>query len=351
MADFLQSTARRVILQAYLSSDHVTPATGKTIPVQISKNGGAYGNPNAGATNATEIANGSYYVDLDTTDTGTLGPLIVRGTEGTIDPIVSINQVILAVPVVNLTQIGGDAQSATDLKDFADAGYDPSTNKVQGVVLTDTVTTYTGNTPQTGDAFARLGAPAGASVSADVAAIKTDTAAILVDTGTTLPATLATIAGYIDTEIGTIITNQGIIDGKIDTLDTNLDALIADIGANGSGLTAVPWNSAWDAEVESEVTDALTAFDAVTNTDLDALPTAVENADALLDRDMASGSDSGSTTVRTVRQALRLLRNKWSVSSGTLTVCKEDDTTASWTSTVTGTAGADPVTSSDPAGP
>lgn len=36
----------------------------------------------------------------------------------------------------------------------------------------------------TGDAFARLGAPAGASVSADVAAIKSDAAAILLDTGT-----------------------------------------------------------------------------------------------------------------------------------------------------------------------
>ena len=38
--------------------------------------------------------------------------------------------------------------------------------------------------PQTGDNFARLGAPAGASVSADVAAMKVDTAAILADTGT-----------------------------------------------------------------------------------------------------------------------------------------------------------------------
>jgi len=47
-----------------------------------------------------------------------------------------------------------------------------------------TIDTYTGNTKQTGDAFARLGAPAGASVSADVAAIKEDTAAILSDTGT-----------------------------------------------------------------------------------------------------------------------------------------------------------------------
>ena len=45
---------------------------------------------------------------------------------------------------------------------------------------------WTIGTAQTGDSFARLGAPAGASVSADVATVKSDTAAILVDTGTTL---------------------------------------------------------------------------------------------------------------------------------------------------------------------
>lgn len=58
---------------------------------------------------------------------------------------------------VDIVKLRGDAQSAIDLKDFVDAGYDPSTNKVQGVLLTDTVTTYTGNTPQTGDSFARIG--------------------------------------------------------------------------------------------------------------------------------------------------------------------------------------------------
>jgi len=76
-----------------------------------------------------------------------------------------------------------------------------------------------------------------------------------------------------------------------------------------------------------------------------------EIADAILDRDMATGADSGSTTVRTVRQALRFLRNKWSITGTTLTVTKEDDATASWTAALTATAGADPVTASDPAGP
>lgn len=67
----------------------------------------------------------------------------------------------LAAPapkVFKLVNLDMQSQSAADLKDFADDGYDPSTNKVQGVVLTDTVTTYTGNTPQTGDSFARIGA-------------------------------------------------------------------------------------------------------------------------------------------------------------------------------------------------
>lgn len=44
---------------------------------------------------------------------------------------------IMVFPPVSLHQIQGDQQSAADLKDFADAGYDPATNKVQGVVLVD----------------------------------------------------------------------------------------------------------------------------------------------------------------------------------------------------------------------
>jgi len=69
-------------------------------------------------------------------------------------------------------------------------------------------------------------------------------------------------------------------------------------------------------------------------------------ADALLDRNMATGTDSGG---RTVRNALRFLRNKWSVAAGTLTVTKEDDSTSAWTSTLSTNAAAVPVIGSDPA--
>jgi hypothetical protein len=40
----------------------------------------------------------------------------------------------------------------------------------------------------------------------------------------------------------------------------------AEIGAAGAGLTAVPWNATWDAEVQSECADALTAYGASTVT-------------------------------------------------------------------------------------
>jgi hypothetical protein len=80
-----QSVSYLVVFRAYLASDGKTPATGKTIAITISKNGGAFGNPNAGATNATEISSGFYKFTLDTTDTGTLGQLAWRGAQADIN--------------------------------------------------------------------------------------------------------------------------------------------------------------------------------------------------------------------------------------------------------------------------
>lgn len=74
-------------------------------------------------------------------------------------------------------------------------------------------------------------------------------------------------------------------------------------------------------------------------------------SDALLDRDMSVGTDSGSSTVRTPRQAFRAIRNKVDTSSGTLTVYKEDDSTSSWTGSITGSSAAVPLVTVDPAGP
>ncbi len=118
------------------------------------------------------------------------------------------------------------------------AGITHTSARIPNVTLTDTVTTYTGNTPQTGDAFARLGAPAGASVSADILAIDNFVDDLESRLGT--PSNLGSGA--------TIAANLVDIEGQTD-----------DIGVAGAGLTAIPWNAAWDAEVQSEVDDALVA--------------------------------------------------------------------------------------------
>lgn len=70
-------------------------------------------------------------------------------------------------------------------------------------------------------------------------------------------------------------------------------------------------------------------------------------ADGILNRDMGVGTDTGSATVRTVRQALRALRNRFAISGATATFYKEDDSTVSHTAVVTGTPA---VTEANPAG-
>ena len=76
-------------------------------------------------------------------------------------------------------------------------------------------------------------------------------------------------------------------------------------------------------------------------------PTAVENADALLNRDMSAVSD---TNARSPLNALRFLRNKWTLATtGALTVFKENDSTTAWLATATGDSAATPITGVDPA--
>jgi hypothetical protein len=75
------------------------------------------------------------------------------------------------------------------------------------------------------------------------------------------------------------------------------------------------------------------------------IPTTTENADALLKRDLTAVTGEAA---RSPLNALRFLRNKWTVAAGVLTVFKEDDTATAWTGAVTGDAAANPIVSSDP---
>jgi hypothetical protein len=121
-----------------------------------------------------------------------------------------------------------------------------SGGKVSEVALVDTLTTYTSNTPQSGDAYARLGAPAGASVSADVAAVKSDTGTTLSDTATIL-ADVNTGAGAIYSRIGapsgaSIAADIAAASAKLPAALTgggNIKADILAVGGNTSTPTAL----------------------------------------------------------------------------------------------------------------
>ena len=168
---------------------------------------------------------------------------------------------------------------------------------------------------------------------------------------TALPAAAADAAG------GLAISDAGGLD---------LDAILADVtGLNGDAMRGT--NSAATAVALATVDTVVDAIKVVTDNlpDSGALndlalilsdtgtdgvvisaTTANQLADALLNRDFSSVSD---TNARTTLNALRFLRNKWSIAGTTLTVTEEDDSTAAWTATVSTDAAADPVTGSDPA--
>ena len=71
-------------------------------------------------------------------------------------------------------------------------------------------------------------------------------------------------------------------------------------------------------------------------------------ADEMLARDLGSGFNAGNPEERTVRSALRAIRNKVNVGSSQMVVKKEDDTTDAWTASVTTTAVSSNVSGIDP---
>jgi len=175
-------------------------------------------------------------------------------------------------------------------------------------------------------------------------------------------ANLATVAGYIDTEVAAIkaktdnLPASPAATGDIPTASAIADSVWdeaiaghAGAGSTGEALAAAgaagdPWITALPGGYSAGQAGHIvgTFLDAAVS----AVPTATENADALLNRDMSAVSDTNS---RSPLNALRHIRNKWSASGTTLTVTKEDDSTTAWTSTLTTNPSAEPITGSDPA--
>lgn len=97
-----------------------------------------------------------------------------------------------------------------------------------------------------GDAYARLGAPAGASIAADVAAVKAvdDAIKLKTDNLPSDPADASDISGAFATVNGTLSTIAGYIDTEVAAIKAKTDNLPASPAAVGSAMTLT---SAYDA--------------------------------------------------------------------------------------------------------
>jgi len=235
-----QSTAVTVKIGPFLDEDD-----GKTVEdsltisqgdVRLSKNGGDIAQKNESSA-CTHDELGIYGCPLDTTDTGTLGRLQLWVHESGALPV--WHEFMVVEPDAydalcaaagtghiecDAVQISGDSTAA----DNAELAYDGTGYGFTNCTM-PTVTTLTGHTAQTGDNYARLGAPAGASIAADIAENQTDLDTIITDTNELQ--TDWTDAGRLDAILDAIVADTNELQGDwTDTgrLDTIIDAIVAD---------------------------------------------------------------------------------------------------------------------------
>lgn len=190
------------------------------------------------------LLTGANYVDVGGTVTG----MIVIGGRVRLTDF----DIETATQPANVTQLGGVTQSLTDLKHFADSGYDPATSKIEGVKTADALTA---NSDKTGYALtsaydaAKTAAQAGDQMDLVNAPNATAVTAIQNGLSTLDAAGIRTAIGMasanLDTQIGDLPTNAELTSAlaalnDLDAagvraalgmasadLDTQLDAILA----------------------------------------------------------------------------------------------------------------------------
>lgn len=194
-------------------------------------------------------AKGVYKLTLTSTETdclyGKLAGVSSTANVALFGPAIGFDQLPVAVPgtINGLPILGANAASLS----FTGL----TTNILGNLVGTvSTLTTYTGNTPQTGDTYARLGAPAGASTAADIAAVKTDTAAVKTQTDKLT----FTVANQVDVNV---------LDWKSATAPAMTGDAFARIGVAGVGLTNL--GDSRIANLDAAVSSRMATFTLPTN--------------------------------------------------------------------------------------
>jgi hypothetical protein len=199
--DVLQSsTAYPLVFLLIQSSDHITPLTGATATVTLSKNGAAFGSP-AGA--VSEIGSGWYKVAGNATDTGTLGPLLLHATATSGDPTDAMFPVVAVNP--QSTAYGLSLAKTTNLTGFNDIA-------ATAVVSSGAIATSGGAVSSVGSVTGSVGGNVTGtvgSVTAPVSIAVTGLDAIIIESGLNLPQALSVIAAAcagVSTVVGNAVT-------------------------------------------------------------------------------------------------------------------------------------------------
>lgn len=262
-----QSTAVTLKIGPFLDdTDGKTAETGLTISqadVRLSMNGGDIAQKNE-STACTHDELGIYGCPVDTTDTGTLGRLQLWVHESGALP---VWHEFMVVPAnvwdsmfgadylqVDIEQVDGDGTAAANLNSACD-NYS-ATRGLSGTALPAAAADAAGGLPIS-DAGA-LDLDAKLANTNEVTAARMGALTDLID------------GGRLDLILDAILVDTGTtLQGELDGIQADTEDLQTQIGVAGAGLTAVPWNAAWDAEVQSECTDALNAYDPPTNAEME----------------------------------------------------------------------------------
>lgn len=329
----------------FATSSDWTPAAGD---VKVSKDGGAAANI---ATLPTYIANVGWKfvfsdaelqcarLNVNVVDSATKA---IEDQHLVVETYGNASAQHVALPA-NVTQWSGTAVATPDT-----AGHPKVTIKSgtgTGEIATtggkvDEVSALTGHTAQTGDSFARLGAPVGSSISFDLQAVD----AVVDFNAAILPNVLSDTNELVDnrlTAARAAVLSDLIDGGRLDLLIDGIKAVtdaLPDSGALSSLATASALATV-DTVVDGIQTDLDNGTDGLgaIKTAVDAMPTASANAAALL----AATVDGIAVSTILARTNARV-RGKFTLVDDTLTFFLEDGSTESFALDLTA-AGGDPA--------
>ena len=283
-----QSTAsQEVVIGPFLDEDDgKTAETGLTISntdIRLSKAGANIVAKNSGGGTHDEI--GFYQITLDATDTNTVGELLIAVHESG------------ALPAFKYCYVLEEA--------IYDALFAASASAFDSNARVDVVSI------EGSDATDQINA-------ACDAAIVTYGLDHLVS---------ASVAGsdVVDNSIiAKLVSKESTADW--DDFVNTTDSLQALRDQTGSGLSAIPWNSSWDAEVQSEVTDALNAYDPPTKAEMDAMWTTAQTE--------SYASDGSTATPAQLLYMILCSVSEFAISGTTITGKKLDGSTTAMTWTI-----------------